>query len=158
MKLAPTLQGGLRIDADSLEDWMVLDAICGDAANLPGAPLYDRLSEKMQKDADWEEFVAPDIRSQFSDQISHVSRAISSAPMDEDHAGSIFISKEDSLIWYGAINQARMTLELQFQISELDEFVDLEDLGQLSEEKRSAVIRGHFYSTFQSLLLEYVLE
>lgn len=158
MKLAPTLQGGLRIDADSLEDWMVLDAICADASNLPGAPLYERLSEKMPKDPDWEEFVAPDIRSQFSDQITHVSRAISSASMDESHAGSIFISKEDAEVWYGAINQARMTLEQQFQISEMDEFVDLDELGELTEEKRSAVIRGHFYSTFQSLLLEYVLE
>lgn len=158
MKLAPTLQGGLRIDADSLEDWMVLDVICADASNLPGAPLYERLSEKMPKDPDWEEFVAPDIRSQFSDQITHVSRAISSASMDESHAGSIFISKEDAEVWYGAINQARMTLEQQFQISEMDEFVDLDELGELSEEKRSAVIRGHFYSTFQSLLLEYVLE
>ena len=25
MKLAPTLEGGLRIDADAVEDWMVLD-------------------------------------------------------------------------------------------------------------------------------------
>ncbi len=158
MKLAPTLQGGLRIDADSLEDWMVLDAICADAASLPGAPLYERLSEKMPKDPDWEEFVAPDIRSQFSDQVTHVSRAISAAPMDEEHAGSIFISKEEAPVWYGAINQARMTLEHLFQISELDEFIDLDDLGEISDAKRSAVIRSHFYSTFQSLLLEYVLE
>ena len=158
MKLAPTLQGGLRIDADSQEDWMVLDAICADAASLPGAPLYDRLSEKMKKDADWEEFVAPDIRSQFSDQIAHVSRAISSAAMDEDHVGSIFISKEDAPTWYGAINQARMTLEHHYQLSKLDEFVDLDELGDIGEEKRSAVIRGHFYSTFQCLLLEYVLD
>lgn len=158
MKLAPTLKGGLRIDADSLEDWMVLDAICADAASLPGAPLYDRLSEKMAKDPDWEEFVAPDVRSQFSDQIAHISRAISSAPMDEDQAGSIFISKEDAPLWYGALNQARISLEQVFHLSELDEFEDLDDLGDIGEEKRSAVIRGHFYSYFQCLLLEYVLE
>ncbi|MGJ8657476.1 MAG: hypothetical protein ACSHX6_13590 [Akkermansiaceae bacterium] len=158
MKLAPTLQGGLRIDADSLEDWMVLDAICADAASLPGAPLYDRLSEKMPKDPDWEEFVAPDIRSQFSDQVTHVSRALSAAPMDEDQAGSIFISKDDAPIWYGALNQARMTLEHIYQISELDEFVELDELGDIGDAKRSAVIRSHFYSTFQCLLLDYVLD
>jgi hypothetical protein len=158
MKIAPTLKGGLRIDADSLEDWMVLDAICADAATLPGAPLYERLSEKMVTDSDWEEFVAPDIRSQFSDQITHVSRAISSAPMDEDQAGSIFISSEDAPIWYGAINQARMTLEHIFQISEIADFVDLDELGDIGAEKRSALIRSHFYSYFQCILLEYVLE
>lgn len=157
MKLAPTLQGGLRIDADSLEDWMVLDAICADASSLPGPPLYERLSENMKRDPDWEEFVLPDIKNQFSDQVSHISRAISSAPMDEEHAGSIFISENDAPDWYGAINQARMSLEHQYQISELDEELDLDELD-LSDERHSAVIRGHFYSTFQSLLLEYVLE
>ena len=87
MKLAPTLQGGLRIDADGAEDWIVLDAICADATALPGPPLYDQVSEHMPDDADWEEFVAPDIRSQFSDQIAHVSRAISSAQRDENQMG-----------------------------------------------------------------------
>lgn len=158
MKLAPTLQGGMRIDADSVEDWIVLDAICADAASLPGAPLYERLSEKMPKDPDWEEFVAPDIRSQFSDEITHVSRALSAAARDEDQVGSIFISKEDAPIWYGAINQARMTLEQIYQISELEDFEDLDELGDIGDAKRSAVIRGHFYSTFQCLLLDYVLD
>lgn len=158
MRLAPTLKGGLRIDADSLDDWMVLNAICSDAASLPGPPLYDRLSEKMPKDPDWDEFVAPDIRSQFSDQIDHVATAISSAPRNEEHAGSIFISKEDAHIWYGALNQARMTLEKMYHLGELADFISLDDLGDIGDEKRSAVIRGHFYSTFQCLLLEYVLD
>jgi len=122
MKLAPTLEGGLRIDADAVEDWMVLDAICADAAGMPGESLYDRLSEKMVRDDDWEEFVAPDIRDQFSD------------------------------------HQARMTLEHAYQLSELEEFAELDELGHLGDEKLSAVVRGHFYSTFQSLLLEYVLD
>ena len=158
MKLAPTLQGGLRIDADTVEDWMVLDAICADAASLPGVPLYDRLSEKMPKDADWEEFVVPEIRSQFSDQVTHVSRALSAAARDEDQVGCVFISKEDAPIWYGAVNQARMTLEHVYKLSDLGEFEELEELGDLGDERLSAVVRSHFYSTFQSLLLEYVLD
>jgi hypothetical protein len=158
MRLAPILRGGIRIDADSLDDWMVLNAICTDAANLPGVPLYDRLAQKMPRDPDWEEFVAPDIRSQFSDQIDHVSRAISSASKDEEYAGSVFITREDASQWYGALNQARMTLEQIYHLSELGDFVALDDLGAIGDEKRSAVIRGHFYSTFQCLLIEYVLD
>ena len=158
MKLAPTLEGGLRIDADAVEDWMVLDAICADAAGMPGESLYDRLSEKMMRDDDWEEFVAPDIRDQFSDQVIHVSRALSGASRNEEQEGVVFISKEDAPIWYGAINQARMTLEHAYQLSELEEFAEIDELGHLSDEKLSAVVRGHFYSTFQSLLLEYVLD
>ncbi len=158
MRIAPTLKGGLRLDADSKDDWMLLNAICADAVCLPGPPLYDRLSKNMPKDRDWEEFVAPDIRSQFSDQIEYVLSAISDAPKDEEHAGSIFISKEDAPHWYGTINQARMTLEHMFHLSELNDFVDLNELGDIGEDKRSAVIRGHFYSTFQCLLLEYVMD
>ncbi len=158
MKLAPTLEGGLRIDADAAEDWIVLDAICVDATSLPGLSLYDRLSEKMVKDPDWEEFVVPEIRSQFSDEVTHVSRALSAAARDDDQIGSLFITREDAPIWYGAINQARMTLEHVYKLSDLDEFAELDELGDLGQEKLSAVVRGHFYSTFQSLLLEYVLD
>jgi len=158
MKLAPTLQGGFRIDADGPEDWIVLDAICADAVALPGPPLYDQLSENMPNDPDWEEFVAPDIRSQFSDQIAYVSRAISSAPRDENQVGSIAIASEDAMTWYGAINQARMTLEQLYQVSKIEDFGDLDEINGLSEEKHSALVRSHFYSALQSLLLDYVLD
>ena len=157
MKLAPTLQGGLRIDADCAEDWIILDAICEDAAALPGPPLYDQLSEHMPKDPDWEEFVAPDIRDQFSDQIIHVSRAISSAQRDENQVGAVFVSKNDAMIWYGAINQARITLEQLYQVSKLEDFVEVDGMDEVSDERHSALVRSHFYSTIQSLLLEYVL-
>lgn len=157
MKLAPTFQGGIRIDADCAEDWLMLDAICGDAAGVPGKPLYDRLAEKMPTDPDWEEFVAPDIRDQFSYQIVHVSRSISSAQRGEDQVGVVLVEKEDCMTWYGALNQARMTLELVYQVSELDEYADLDDLAEISEEMRMALVRSHFYSAFQSLLLDYVI-
>jgi len=158
MKLAPTLEGGLRIDAEGAEDWIVLDAICADAAHLPGPPLYDQVSEHMPEDSDWEEFVASDIRNQFSDQIAHVSRAISSAKRDENQMGAVFVEKEDAMTWYGAINQARMTLEQLYQVSSIDDFLELDDMQDLSEEKHSALIRSHFYSAMQSLLLDYVLD
>jgi len=158
MKLAPTLQGGLRIDADCAEDWLILDAICADAAALPGPPLYDQLSENMEKDPDWEEFVAPEIRSQFSDQIVHVSRAISSAQRDENQVGAVFVSKNDAMIWYGAINQARISLEQLYQVSKIENFIDSDGTDEISDEKHSALVRGHFYSMMQSVLLEYVLD
>eukprot|EP00112_Aurelia_sp_Birch-Aquarium-sp1_P004303 Seg14856.2 transcript_id=Seg14856.2/GoldUCD/mRNA.D3Y31 product="hypothetical protein" protein_id=Seg14856.2/GoldUCD/D3Y31 len=157
MTIPPTLEGGLRIDADSLNDWMLLELICTDAANLPGAPLYDRLSSQMEKDEDWEEFVEPDIKNQFSEQITYVSRAISSAPRDEEHAGSVHITKDDAMQWYGALNQARMSLEHQHDLSKVVDAVDEEDIDQLEPHLQGALIRGRFYTTAQSLLLDYVL-
>ena len=155
--MAPTLDGGLRIDADSLTDWMILELICADATSLPGPPLYDQLASKMEQNDDWKEFVVPDIVTQFEEQITHISRAISSAPRDEEHAGSIFITKEDAIIWYGAVNQARLSLEQQHGISKLEDILTEKDLEALDSDVRAAVIRGHFYTSIQSLLLEYVL-
>lgn len=155
--MAPTLEGGLRIDADSLTDWMILELICADATSLPGPPLYDQLSSRMEQDDDWKEFVVPDIVNQFNDQITCVSRAISSAPRDEDHAGSIFIKEEDAIAWYGAVNQARLSLEKQHSLSKLEEIISEEDLENLNPNVRAAVIRNHFYNSIQSLLLDYVM-
>jgi len=157
MDATPTLNGGLRIDADSLHDWMILELICADATSLPGAPLYDRLSSEMEKDEDWEEFVVPDIKSQFSEQIAYVSRAISAAARDEDHAGSVFITKDDALIWYGALNQARISLEHQYELSKLLQSMTPEVLESLDIEIHAALIRGQFYGETQNMLLDYVL-
>ncbi len=155
--MAPTLDGGLRIDADSLTDWMILELICADATNLPGPPLYDQISSRMVQNDDWKEFVVPDIVTQFNDQITFVSRAISAAPRDEDHAGSIFISKEDAMTWYGTVNQARLSLEHQHDLSKVDDITTEEDLDDLDSDVRAAVIRNHFYTSIQTLLLEFVI-
>ena len=155
--MAPTLEGGLRIDAESLHDWMVLELICADAARLPGGPLYDSLSSRMTKDDDWKEFVMPDIVTQFDEQITFVSRAISSAPREDDHSGSLFITKENAMTWYGTVNQARLSLEKQFNISIIDDLETEDDLTKIDQETQAAIFRNQFYSSIQSLLLEYVL-
>lgn len=157
MTIAPTLEGGLRIDAGSLADWTILEFICTDANNLPGAPLYDRISSKMVKNDDWNEFVVPDIVTQFDEQVSFVSRAIASTPRDEEHTGSIMITKDDAMKWYGTVNQARLSLEQRHHLSTVEEIITDEDLDALGPDIRSAVIRNHFYTAIQSLLLEFVL-
>ncbi len=155
--MAPTLEGGLRIDADSLTDWMILELICADATSLPGPPLYDQISSRMEQNEDWKEFVVPDIVTQFNDQVTFVSRAISAAPRDEGHAGSIFITKEDAMIWYGTVNQARLSLEKQYGLSKIEDIPNPEDLDELESDVRAAVLRNHFYTSIQSLLLDFVV-
>jgi len=121
MTMAPTLEGGLRIDADSLSDWMILELICADATNLPGPPLYDHISSRMEQNDDWKEFVVPDIVTQFDEQVTFVSR------------------------------------EKQYDLSKIDEIENEKDLDALDNDTRAAVIRNHFYTSIQSLLLEFVM-
>jgi len=158
MNLTPTLQGGLKIDADSKEDWDILESICADAMELSGDMLYDRISANMGKNEDWEEFVAPDIRGQFSEQIKHVSEAIESATKNEAYVGSVFISKDDAPRWYGALNRARICLEDVYKVSEYSGLLEWDEIVNLEEDLRAAVIRGQFYTAVQCVLLEYGLD
>lgn len=155
MLIAPTLDGGLRIDAETSSDWLVLEMICTDAANMPGKPLTDRLASHMETDEDWEQFVTPDLRNHFSDQIAHVSQSISSAEKDEDLVGSLYIQKADAETWFGAINQARLSLEAKFRFSN---YHDESEIDPKDKHIRAALIRNHFYNSLQSLLLEYLMD
>ncbi|GAA5494624.1 hypothetical protein SAMN02745181_3097 [Rubritalea squalenifaciens DSM 18772] len=155
MRVAPTLEGGLRIDADNPHDWLILEMICTDAANMPGKCLPDRLSAFMETDDDWDEFVTPELRDQFASQIVHVSKAISSAEKENDLTGSLFIQAADAETWYGAINQARLSLEAQFRLSN---YTDEEEIDEEDTHILAAYVRNQFYSSMQSILLEYLIK
>lgn len=156
MKVSPTLEGGLRIDAEDLSDWEVLHAILHDArrgdVDLAGS-LGALISEEAGAE-DWQEFVVPDLRDEFDQQISRVAKAIESA-MEQSggEPGSIWISRNDGFIWYGALNQARLAIE------ELHHFGPSEDVAmeELHPARRSAFFRSQFYLAIQSLLLDHVM-
>lgn len=158
MRVAPTLDNSLRIDAESPFDWLILEMICTDAANLPGPPLAKRLANKIKDKEDWTEFVIPDLHSQFSEQVNHVSLTLSAANKNDDLTGSIYIPHSDADIWYGAINQARISLEHQYEISRYADITHIEEISEERHELRKALIRYHFYTRVQSMLLEYIIE
>jgi hypothetical protein len=156
MKVSPTLEGGLRIDAEDLSDWEILHAILHDAKR-GGTDLAQSLGGLISEEAgaeDWRDFVVPDLREEFDDQISKVAKTIECA-MEQSggEAGSIWIGKADAFIWYGALNQARLALE------DLHHFGPSEDVSmeELHPARRSAFFRSQFYLAIQSLLLDHVL-
>jgi len=156
MKVAPTLEGGLRIDAEDLGDWEILHAILHDARR-GDADLAGNLGALISEEAgaeDWRDFVVPDLREEFGDQISKVARDIEGA-MEQSggEAGSIWISKADGFIWYGALNQARLAIE------DLHHFGPSEDVSMedLHPARRSAFFRSQFYLAIQSMLLDHVM-
>ena len=151
MKAAPTLEGGLRIDIERKSDWAILSLICIDARGPEGHCLAQQLGQQssthpLSENEDWKDYVIPDLHDTFSKQILDVAAQISAANQQLEEAGSILIKREQVDTWFGALNQARLHLEDQYQLSSQPE----EELDSLA---RSAKYRYEFYTLVQSWLL-----
>ena len=157
MTAMPTLEGGLRIDAEEDGDWEILRTIISDA-NCCLIDLASRLGECMSDEAvfeDWEELVVPDLRDSFQDELAQIAASIEAAIFNSDNGpGPIWITRDDAWPWYSALNQARLALE------EVHHFGPEEKADPLKMKpiKRAAFIRSGFYSDIQSLLLLHVLK
>lgn len=147
MNVIPTLEGGLAIQPETEADWMVLETICTDVGRP--AHLAESLAGLMDDETDWEDLVVPDLEQGFSGQCEFVRAAVEDARGRS--AQGVFIKKHDAEKWYGAINQARLSLEARYGLHGVEEF------GDAPAELRSAHFRDRFYLQLQSLLLEYVM-
>jgi hypothetical protein len=127
---------------------MVLEMICTDVGRP--AHLAESLAGLMDDESDWEEFVVPDLEQNFNVQCKFVQMTIEAAR--EHNAQAIFIKKHEAEKWYGAINQARLSLEARYGLGAIEDFEDA------PEELNSAHFRDRFYQTLQGILLEYVME
>lgn len=148
MNVIPTLEGGLAIQPESEADWMILETICTDIGRP--AHLAESLAGLMDEESDWEEYVVPDLEQNFDGQCRHVSAAIEDARDHNEQA--VFIKPYEAEKWYGAINQARLSLQARYELHGIEDFEDA------PAELRSAHFRDRFYLTLQSLLLEYVMD
>lgn len=156
MKVAPTLEGGLRIDPETAEDWHVLRAILNDAnshdtdlaTRLGGMVTDERIAE------DWRELVVPDLRESFADDLNQIQVAIeSAAAFPKDGACPIWITRDDAFSWYSALNQARLALEETYGFGPDPE----SDPSNLQPVQHEALLRSQFYCALQSFLLHHAL-
>lgn len=157
MKVMPTLEGGLRIDTEDASDWELLRSIIADA-NGCETDLASRLGGLISEDAggaDWEEYVVPDLREEFQDELAQVGAAIESAMFHAaGDAGPIWITRDDVFPWYSSLNQARLAIEEHFKFrSNVKGY-----MMNPTPEARAAYIRSEFYSDIQKLLLDYVMK
>ena len=156
MNIAPTIEGGLRIHPETAEDWHILRAIIQDA-NSYGIDLASRLGNLITDESiaqDWQEIIVPDLRESFSDDLHSVYAAIEAASAFPGHDESpIWITREDSPVWYGALNQARLSLEERYKFGPNSD-IESEDLTPL---RREALIRSHFYCALQSFILQHAM-
>jgi hypothetical protein len=157
MKAAPTLEGGLRIDIENVEDWKLLHAIIPDATGHQ-KDLASRLGGLISSEAgaeDWQEYIVPDLRESFQDDLNLVSAAIEAAMFHASGgAGPVWITPNDCFAWYSALNQARLAIEERFRFGPGDTI----DLSKLTASRRAAFIRSKFYCQIQSFLLEFVMK
>ena len=151
MKVAPTLEGGLRLDLESPIDWMVLRAITYDARGV-SVHLADRLGGLMDDDPqaeDWREYVVPDLHETFDSQLAAVEQALGDAG-DGEGAAEIFITPQTGGLWFGALNQARIALEERYDFSACED-------RAMTPGMKSAYFRSQTYQSLQSLLLRHVM-
>lgn len=157
MTIMPTLEGGLRIEANESDDWELLRAIVIDA-NSCNTDLATRLSAFINPSAgseDWMEYVVPDLRVEFEDELAEIGALIESAIFQANHGpGAIWITRENAFTWYSALNQARLALEEIYHFGPEDSADPL----AMAPIEQSAFIRSGFYSDVQSLLLQHVLK
>lgn len=156
MKILPTLEGGLRIDAEDPGDWLLLLGITQDAVSCD-EKLAERLGNMITDEEvapDWREYIVPDLDETFHADLEHVAAAIAAARVGcGGAAGPLWITSEDAFHWYSALNQARLALE------ETHHFGPAENLlpTDLTPPTRNAFLRSQFYCAIQSLLLEHVM-
>jgi hypothetical protein len=156
MKIAPTLEGGLRIDPETPGDWHILRSILLDA-NGHEIDLATRLGG-MVKDGriakDWQDFVVPDLRESFTDDLNQIQAAIETAAAFPNGGESpIWITREDAFSWYSALNQARLALEEKYGFGSDPE----SNPANLSLIRHEALLRSQFYCALQSFLLRHAL-
>lgn len=156
MKIAPTLEGGLRIDAEDAADWHLLSSIADDAVDSP-TRLADRLGSLVSDPdvaGDWREFIVPELHDGFQSDVARIAALVENARVSADNGpGSLRITREEGLLWYGVLNQARLAIEERHRFGP-GESIDPATLPPLS---RAAFFRTRFYCAIQSILLDHVM-
>lgn len=156
MKIAPTMEGGLRIDPETKEDWHILRAIILDA-NGSDTDLADRLGGLITDykiSDDWQEIIVPDLRESFADDLHHIYACIEAAAAFKDAGESpVWITRDEALTWYSGLNQARLALEDKYTFGNDPE----SNPANHTPIRHEALLRNHFYCALQSFILQHAL-
>ena len=156
MRIQQTLEGGLRIDVMDVGDWNVLGGIPHDALSAAD-PLAERLGALINHEAlaeDWQEFIVPDLDEAFRSDVAHVAAAVAEAHSQAGGGeGPLWITRDDAMKWYSALNQARLAIEDRHRFGPEEDF----DPARLTAESGAALLRSMLYLNLQKFLLAVVM-
>lgn len=153
MHLIPTLEGGLKIQLDSVEQISLFEHILSDAGGKEETlQLARSLGKKM--DDEWDQFISPELSDRFFQDLKAVKAEIKKA--SELSEPEIFITPDTASEWYSSLNQARLSLEEHHDLSQIKAEDEI-DPDKLDPELFSALVRDDLYLHIQSMLLEYVM-
>ncbi len=159
----PVLQeaGGFTLENVSPSEYAALSHIPSDADTTGSPEAKARLlppgftgeTATPENNADWEEFVHPDLEDLFKGDLAHVAQDLQAATQEEDEY-TIEISSENAERWFRALNQARLVMHTKH---------DFPDDDALSEEEHMASITallqsGEFAPYLRSSRLYAVLQ
>jgi len=156
MIVLPTLNGGIKLVIEREEDWENLKSISDDVSEN----FSKRFSLLMDEDSMWDEIVEPELKDQFSSQVKFVKKQVELAYANsvdefEEELPEISITREEAEVWYGALNQVRLSFEQKFR----KELKALEETGKIEDEEvLQALIRNQFYFGIQSEILQLVMD
>lgn len=123
-------------------------------ARLYPDPMDGDDDELEESNADWREFVVPDLRTQFDEALDQLEVDLGKAAKRRRLRSKDFrfeIPMAHVPQWYMALNQARLVLQEKYKFPEDGEI----DLGKLfSKGQGRAYFQSRFYAELQCWLLE----
>ncbi len=132
--------------------------ICSDPLDSPKAKerLYSNpTKEEAQLNADWQEYVQPDLKHQFESANEVVSgdlAAIEQARKRKEPEFLLEIPLSHVESWLNSLNQARLALAANFEITEED--MDGEPPEVFASERDLAIFQIHLYGFLQECLIQ----
>ena len=149
MQLGPTIDGRIKIAITDENDFNFFAAILQDALGEDSPQsIVDQIS-KGKGDEDWEEFVKPDLVTQFKKEILTVGSVL--AETQDNGLKEFFIEESSAGAWFSTLNQARLHLEQVHKISSFEDEIDEENL---SETQLQSLAKYDLYTNLQGLILE----
>jgi len=135
---------------------------CGEAERrlypspiIPGAPLAP--DEVVSADADWEEYIEPDLREAFRGALEVVGSDIAKATSSNTKEGNLFyeinVPKTHADDWCSALNQARLVIHYRHDLPDEDGEVG----DDLDPEMWMAMLQSEIYGIIMDFLVTSVL-
>lgn len=117
--------------------------------------IADAGEEDMDAIADWEEFVVPDLRSQFNAALGLLEDDVAAAEVIRKRPLKryrITIAREHVEPWFSALNQARLVLQEKYRLPGENERLSLDEL--FAKGQWRAYFQSRFYAEIQCWLIE----